>query len=411
MCPVEIGIRPIRGEEIKEFRRTLRTAFGWGEPPEGSEERDARMIDPARMLAAFQDGSMVGVGGAFPFRMTVPGGEASTAGVTQVGVLPTHRRRGILTALMRRLLDDALERGEPLAYLWASEDQIYPRYGYGMASSQGEIELRRDRAAFLDPGAPQGRVRLIELDEALQLVPGIYERARRLIPGMYARSHQWWELRTLYDPPESREGGSRLAVAMWEMEGEAEAYCLYRTHGSWSKGAPTGRLDVIEAIGTSPVATKEIWQFLLGVDLHETIRAWFLPADHPLRFLLAEPRRLKFTLVQNTWLRLIDVKAALEARSYACDGTIVFDVSDRFRPANGGCWRLEASAGAAATERTGGRADLTVSINDLGATYLGGFSFSELAAAGRVQESSPGAAFRADSLFRTPRAPWCPEVF
>ena len=110
------------------------------------------------------------------------------------------------------------------------------------------------------------------------------------------------------------------------------------------------------------------------------------------------------------WLRILDVERALEARSYAAEGTLVLELSDEFVPDNAGTWTLEAGPSGASVSR-GGDAELRLDIRDLASAYLGGFTFGRLAAAGLVEELTPGAIDRADSLFRTPRAPWCPQVF
>lgn len=230
---------------------------------------------------------------------------------------------------------------------------------------------------------------------------------------MLARSPAWWEWRILLDPAEDRHGASALAMAVWE-EGEGAgpaAYALYRSSREWTAGVPRGSLNVIEAMGASPLATREIWRFLLGIDLNEAVRAWLLPADHALRLLVAEPRRLGLTLVDNFWLRLIDVRKALESRAYRGEGSLVLEVADTFLPSNAGRWRLHVSHSRAHVERSRQKAGLRLSVNDLAAAYLGGFTFAQLAAAGRVEGLEPSAVTLADDLFRTARAPWCPEIF
>jgi predicted acetyltransferase len=329
------------------------------------------------------------------------------AGVSVVGVLPSHRRRGILRELMRAQLDDVHARGEPVAYLWASEASIYGRFGYGMASLGGEIELPRDRSAYARPFEPRGRVRLIDRKEALEAIPPIYERVARETPGMFARSRDWWELRALADPEWRRRGGGEMACAVLEVGGAVEAYGLYRLHPAFEHFTSTGRTDVIEALAVSPEATAEIWRFLLDVDWMSRIEAKLLPVDHPLFFLLAEPRRMQFMLSDALWVRLVDVGGALSGRSYLGDDELVLDVTDAFCPWNEGRWRV-APGGA---ERTALAADLRIEVSALGSVYLGGFTFAELARAARVEELRPGALARADALFRGDRAPWCVEIF
>lgn len=407
---MEIEIRPPLPEELRAFIETVETAFYEGVTDDAFEKIE-RYVDPDRMLIAVDGDEMVAGSGAFETSMSIPGGEIPVAAITMIGVVPSHRRRGILRRMMERLFEDAIKRGEPVGVLWASEDVIYQRYGFGLASLQGQIEIDRHRAAFLRDEPPSGRLRIIELDEAAKVLPGVYERVRAEIPGMLSRDREWWEAHRLSDLEEDRHGGGPLQCAILEIEGRAEAYALYRGHEEWTHGMPRGWIRVWEAMGTTPAATKEIWRFLLSLDLADYIRALLLPADHPLPLLLAEPRWLRFQLVDTYWLRTIDVPASLAARSYAGDGSLVIDVKDSFRPANRGRWRLEATGGEGNVTKTRAAPDLRMDVSDLAAVYLGGFSFADLVRAARVEQLRAGAVGIADELFRTARKPWCPEIF
>jgi len=380
--------------------------FGATPKPE-HVERFSRIQPPERLHAAFEDGKAVGGAGAFPFRMTVPGAQIPAAGVTTVGVLPTHRRRGVLTAMMRAQLDDVRERGETISVLWASEDMIYGRYGYGMTSFAGALDLARDRAHFALPSEPVGRVRLVSLEDALGTFPAIYDRVAPETPGMFSRTRDWWEVRRLSDPPERRDGGGEHVRALLEMDGEPAGYAIYRIHMRFEGGVSAGFVNVLESAGVTPLAVREIWRFLLGIDWVASIRADLLPIDHSLLLLLAEPRRMRFRIRDGLWVRLVDLGAALSSRSYAADGAVVFEVADAFCPWNAGSWKLEGGKAA----RTRERADMRLDVSALGSVYLGGFTFAQLARAGRVEELRAGAATRADALFHADRAPWCPEIF
>jgi predicted acetyltransferase len=313
--------------------------------------------------------------------------------------------------MMRVQMDDAHDRGEPVAVLWASEDAIYQRFGYGMASVQGQIDAARDRAAFLRDEGPVGRARLIEVDEAVKVFPTVYDRVCEATPGMYARSPEWWRYHRFRDPEESRRGGGPMWRAVLEIDGAPEAYALYRVFSNWDGGVNTGYTHVEEAIGTSSVATREIWRFLFGVDLMERVKAWLLPPDHPLMLSMTEPTRLRFAQVDTFWLRVVDVPGALEARSYQADGAIVLQVRDGFCSWNDARWRLEVVDGRARVEPADDDPDLVLEVADLAPPYLGAFNFTQLVRAGRVVEQTEGAAARADAMFRTPFAPWCPEIF
>jgi predicted acetyltransferase len=375
-----------------------------------TEERMQRFVDQItleRMHAAWSDGAIVGGAGAFTFNVTVPGGDVPTAGVSVVGVYPTHRRRGVLRALMRAQLDDAHKRGEPLAALWASEEPIYGRFGYGLGSFCGEITLAHEYTAFASAADPAGTVRFLEPEEALEAIPPVFERARLQWPGMFSRDRLWWENREIKDSEERREGAGPKRWIAYEQDGAIEGYAVYRHKPGWDSGSTIAELRVIEALGATPQALRDIWGYLLAVDWKATITASLLPPDHPLFLLLATPRRMRYRMGDSLWVRLVDVGAALSARKYSADGSVVFDVQDDFCAWNQGRWKLDEGVAV----RTDDDADIALSVQSLGSAYLGGVSFAELARAGRVEELKDGALARADALFRWDRHPWCPEIF
>jgi predicted acetyltransferase len=320
-----------------------------------------------------------------------------------VGVLPSHRRRGVLTKLMRRQLADAHERGEPVATLYASEGGIYGRFGYGLASLAGDIELPKEYAVLRDD-EPLGQARLLETEEdVLELLPGIYDRVQAETVGMFTRTPDWWRVRRLAH--RSRQGGQQMRVVL-ELDGKPEAYALYRLRFGARHMVTETTLEISEALGTSPRALSAIWRYLLGIDWVARIDSWWLPLDHPLFQWLREPRRLGFTVVEAVWVRLVDVGAALAARGLR-DGALVLDVRDEFCPWNTARWRVAAGS----VDRTTAEADLRLDVDALGSVYLGGFTFDQLLRAQRLEELKPRAAARADELFRTERQPWCPELF
>src|SRR5581483_3197696 len=230
-APLEV--RRVRSEEeLREAAAAIVHYFGREKPDEEWSDRWLKNFKLERMLAAVDEGgATVGGAGAFSFRMTVPGGTTlPTAGVTLVGVLPTHRRRGILGSMMRAQLDDVHERGEPLAALWASEETIYARYGYGLASLILQFEIQRVHGAFRAGTEHVGSVRFVEPGEAAKLLPPVYDAVQRATPGMLERPASWWEHRLLADPPAFRFGGSPKHFAVLEVDGEPQAYAIYRLH-------------------------------------------------------------------------------------------------------------------------------------------------------------------------------------
>lgn len=392
-------------EELRDALNVISHYFGTENKLEDAE-RFAQWIELERMHAAWDGDRIVGGAGAFSYRTSVPGGEVPAAGVTVVGVLPTHRRRGVLRSLMKEQLEDSRDRGDKMAYLWASEGTIYGRFGYGLASQIGSMSLAREWTSFAQPFTPRGRVRLLEAEEAARIFPPIYEQVRAQRAGMFLRSAAWWETRKLYDDPARRKAGP-LHRALLELDGAPAGYALYRVKQDWQAGSTAGVVTILEAFAPTPEGTRELWRWLLDFDWTSQFAADYLPLDHPLFLLLADPRRLRFAIDDGVWARLIDVAGALSARTYAGDGEIVLEVSDALLPENAGRWRV----GRERTERTSADPDLRLDVANLATVYLGGFGFGDLVRASRAEERTPGAAERADALFHTTVRPWCPEIF
>jgi len=401
-----VDVRPCSSlEELREALAPINHYFGSDATLENAE-RFARWVDLDRMVAARVDGEIVGGAGSMTFDVSVPGGPTvPTAGVTVVGVLPSHRRRGVLNAMMQTLLDDARQRGDAIAALWASEGTIYGRYGYGLAARIGELTLARERTAFAEPFAARGEFRLIDADEAAVAFPGLYEQLRAQRPGLISRNDAWWRTRRLADDPARRQGGP-LSYALLTLDGAPAGYALYRVTQDWRAGASKGTVRIVEAVAPAPEAARELWRWLLDFDWTSRFVAGMLPLDHPLFQLLAEPRRMAFTVNDGISVRLVDVQAALAARAYSGDGEVVLDVSDETAPWNTGRYRVGAGV-----ERTDADADIRLGVAALGSIYLGGFGFADLARGLRLEELRPGAVDRADALFRTTAEPWCAEIF
>jgi predicted acetyltransferase len=391
-----------------EYGRAIGAIGQYFNPPPDAErlERFPQTLPHDRMHAAFEDGEIVGGAGAFPFELSVPGGSLHCAGVTAVGVHPTHRRRGVLRAMMDAQLRDVHERGEPIAALWASEETIYGRFGYGIASWAGELRIPHEWDAFAEPLELAGTTRFVTPEEAFELFPPIYDAVRRERPGMTSRSDAWWKDRQLRMPEDEASAPRRFVVL--ELEGEPQAYASYRTHFSFDGGSASSRLAVLEALGSTPHATAAIWRFLLDVDWMALVELEHAPPDHPLFLLLAAPRRARYRMGDGLWVRLVDVPAALSGRAYGGDGgPLVLEVRDAVCEWNDGRWRLQGGA----CERTDEEPDLVLDVAALGSAYLGAVSFTQLRDALRVEELRDGAIARADALFAWRPLPWCPEIF
>lgn len=405
-------IRPISGQEFPEFYRTLADAFG-NDVHEADRSEDMAVFEPERSLAAFEQDTIVATAAAFTRELTLPGRSVPVAAVTMVGVAPTHRRQGLLTALMRRQLTDLFEnRHEPVAALWASEAPIYGRFGYGLAARHAVLTGHTRRMA-LRPGTDLGstRMRQVTVAELPMLVGDLWDRLRRRRVGWLDRPGRWWEYQTA-DPEHRRGGAGALRAAVCaQADGEIAGYCLYRIRADWQPSGPHHRVEVRELAAATPPAYAAVWSFLLGLDLVRQIRAPYRPVDEPLQHLVSDARSVELALGDNLWVRTVDVGRALSARCYAGEVDVVFDVVDDFCPWNAGRWRLTGGPQGAECHRTVDPADLALTSTELGAALLGGTSLTVLAAAGRVRELRRGTVAAVGGAFGTDRAPWCPEVF
>ena len=411
---MDYEIRPVTGDEFADFRRADDAAFGWY-PSDEDIEADRAQFEPDRSLAVFDAGRIVGTAAAFSFELTLPGFTiVPVAGVTAVGVLPTHRRRGILRALMERQLEDVRARGESMAVLTASESLIYGRFGYGLATSVMGIDIDPRHGAFARPVEQRGPGRLTLLDhQALkEVAPVVYDRARRRQPGALNRGPERWDA-IMRSPAKPMDGASALfCVAHESAPGQVDGLALYRVRSQWTDGIAGGTLLLREIFAAAPEVYAALWQYLLGVDLITTIQCSNRPVDEPLRWLLADPRRLRVTrLTDDLWLRVVDVPAALSARRYGATDSLVLELSDPFLPRNAGRYELDGGPDGASCRPTTADPDFALDVADLGAIFLGGVSPTALARVGRVAEERPGALHRADALFASDRAPYCGAGF
>jgi predicted acetyltransferase len=356
-----------------------------------------------------EDGRYVATAGAFSFDLTLPGGiTAPAAGVTWVGVLPTHRRRGILNAMMSHQLDDVAGRGEPFAVLTASEAAIYGRYGYGVASRWTDVEIDLRKSAFAVPFADTGRIRLVPKDEAKKIQPVLFDEYRRTRPGEVSRNDGFWEL-IFRDRQTHRDGASPHFHAIHEnAAGEADGYARYRVKQNWDTG---NIVHLVELVAHDQDVEAALFRYLFDIDLASKARLRRRPLDDPLQWRLHNWRAYETKAVHDwLWLRIVDVASGLAARRYETGGSLVLEVVDGFRPANAGTYRLEGGPDGATCERTDADADITLDVRALGAAFLGTVELRTLARAGLVT-GAPDAIKRADALFASTPAPFCSTPF
>lgn len=408
---MEYEIRNITEEELGAYSEQLARTFGHDFNPEHLEARK-QTFEFDRNLAVFDAGKIVGTAGIYTFQMNVPGGNAlGCAGVTMVTVRSTHRRKGVLTALMRKQLHDVRDRGEPLAALWASEASIYGRFGYGTAIQDMELKLPREWSDLRFAPESPGRVRLVDGDEARATWPGTWERAGRDVPGWVTRTPEWWEIRIFRDHKDWRDGFTANYYAQYEdTTGEVRGLARYRLKQDWGSGLPNATLRIEEMATETPEAYAGLWRFITGVDLVGTIAWESASVDEPLYWMLADSRRLERRSVDSIWLRLVDIEGALSGRRYSAEGRIVFGVRDEFLPWCDGTFELEGGPDGAVCRATNAEPEVRLSAADLAALYLGGARLETLRRAGRV-EGTGGSVGRADVMFAASRAPYCAEHF
>ncbi|WP_427890442.1 GNAT family N-acetyltransferase [Kribbella sp. GL6] len=413
-----IEIRPVTPAEVVDYLRVLPYVNGFPqEEPEPSAwyagsaawppqvpktaadlERYAAELqaDWFRPQAAFVDGKIAGGSAIVSVQLTVPGGrQVALGGVTSTAVLPTYRRRGLLRKIMAAMLDDCRERGEFLAGLSASEGSIYGRYGFSPATFQHRWEVRRTDVAFRDDFTDPRRLELVDAGTAAEVWPVLHEQVRAERVGEISPLPGKWD--GLDGLPADGSGPGHHLVHR-DVSGAVDGAAIFRL--PWSPGpAQAGvlRVEAFEALTAD--AYRALWGLLLDFDLTKRVVAARRPVDEPLRWMLTNPRALKLTRTRdNLWLRILDVPAALEARTYAATDALVLEVESAR-------WLLDAGpdgAGCTATDRA---ADLTLGMNELGSLYLGGVRASEFAYSRRVVEHTPGAVSRLDAMLRPDRAP------
>ena len=399
-------LEPIRADEVPALLDAIHAAF-LHDMDQEEAALDVKVIEPERTLVAREDGRVIATAAVLTRELTLPGAVVPVAAVSLVGVAPGYRRRGLLSAMMRRQLADVRDAGEAVAALWASEAAIYGRFGYGSATRQATLEVRT-REARLRPDVEraEGAPEIMLAADAKERLAPIHEAMRTRRPGMLSRSGAWWDL-CLHDPERERDGAGRLRAAVL---GDAGSN-VYAFKEGWGSGGPQGELRVRELVATTPAAAAALWAFVLELDLVRRATWETAPADEPLRHMLDNQRAVSTQLSDALWVRLVDVPRALAARTYAAPFDVVIGVADEVCPWNAGRHRLSWDGERAACEPALAEPDIELTAAELGAAYLGGTTLLDLAAAGRVRERSPGSLRAASVAFRGAAEPWCPETF
>ena len=394
-------------------------AFSFTYPAEALEMMQF-VAEPGRSVGVRHGTDLVGMHASFEGTLAVPGGSVPAAGLTWVGVHPGHRRRGIANAMLTTHLRRTAERGEPVSVLFAAEPEIYGRYGYGLAATNVDVALGRGVALRDVPGAESLTCSLerVDADRHREVVADLLARSAR--PGHFTPTHDAHLTNHLTDIPAFRDGAEARRIAIVrDADGAPRAFCLFRRKEDWGPAGPNGTVRTSLWAALDGPANRALWSTLADLDLMGTVKVGMLPTDAPLLQQLVNLRSASLRTSDNIWVRLVDVPAALAARSYAVDVDVVLDVTDALLPENAGRWRVRGGPEGAEVTRSDDAdtgADLSLHVRELGAAYLGGPSLAALAAAGLVTVSSNGpggaaALAQASTAFTTTVAPVCSWVF
>lgn len=395
---------------VDEYLAAVMRGFhGDVKPEEWGPVRAA--LEPERNFGFTADGRWIATTGAFTRTMVVPGGTVPTGAVTVVTVAPAFRRRGLLRRMMTHQLEEIAAAGtEPVALLWASEAAIYGRFGYGETLQRLRLS-GSTRALVFTPGVDfgSGSVGEVERAEFLPVAARLREGWLAERPGALSRADAWWGFR-LDDPVARRHGASAYRFVLhYAGDGAPDGYAYFRVKEDGPQGG--AEVDVVEIDAASTPAYASLWRFLLSLDLVRSFRRHDSPADEPLRLLVTDPRAITAEIIDGTYVRLVDVPAALDTRRYAVEVDLTLDVTDALLPQNEATFRLRGGPDGAEVERTRRTPDVSLGVRELGAVYLGGISPATLRRAGLITEHTPGALARMAAAFAGDRLPYCNDYF
>ena len=407
----DITIRPVTTDEYPAFVTAFMEGFSADLQAKDQPEHMLHTLPPERTLAAFDGDTMVGTFGGFDLRLTVPGGTVKMEGTTVVTVFPTHRRMGLLNAMMSDHLDNAVANGYPVAGLWASDSGIYGRHGYGIATYAMTRSMDGPLVDFRED-IEIDRVRRITLEQAAEVLPPVFDAVCTDTPGMFARDDVWWTYEALLDEDWMKRGRTAKRIVVHDGPDGPDGYAVYRQKGSEADdGHANGEVLVIELIAATPIAKASLWSYIAKIDGCPKVKLWNVAVDDDVLMMVREPRRITATNVYDAlWIRVLDVEAALSSRTYEEDGTLVFGIADSYRPALGGSFRLAVTDGVGTCQRTDSPAAIDMDVDVLGALYLGGGDAASYRAAGRIRGSQEDTDLL-QRMFRTLKAPWCDQVF
>lgn len=404
-----ISLRTITDVEVDAFVRAAGYGFAdrWEPPaPDGWP-----YAETDRAIVAVDGDDMVATGRNYGLELTLPGGGIVAAGgVSAITTRPTHRRQGLLRAVMRWLVNDSVERGEVVSMLTASEGGIYGRFGYGIATRISSVAVERHLTTLIPPPSTT-TVRMVEPDVGITIARPLFDQIRRTRVGAVSRPDAWW--RDEWAPSIAVAPRRRFDVVV-EIDGQPVGYALYVVTGEWTGGHTQKVVDVRDFMAASDDAEHALWNYLLHIDQTVAMRSWNTPSDSSLPWLLSDPRQCRTEGVRDfLWLRPVDTQRLLGERSYGHDGELTLEVTDPFLGLEStiGRFRVSSRGGVAACVRTDGEPDLTMDAATLGAVALGGVAPSVLVRARRMTARDEASVGTADAMFRAEREPFASTWF
>lgn len=403
---------PDRSSALKAILEMDETAFGESANYDDIDSPIFEVFDDDRMFVATDGDEIIGTGANVTLTTSAPGGSLPSAGVTFIGVRPTHRRRGVMSQMLATLHADGLQRNEPVAVLWSADAAIYGRFGYGVATQRVSVEIPHAHAALLDaPDDPGLRLRMIDSADDYALIAPVYqhvEAGRGGVLGLDETSNR----RQVYDPPQYRDGATPVKTVVAEDANGVRGYLRYGLKASWPSGRHAeGTVMLYRLMSTDTAAHAALWRYCLSIDLMTKTSCWNVPVDDPVLTWLEQSRQTSRQLTDGLWLRILDLPEALARRTYSRDIAVTVEVVDSRMPANAGTWRLDVGAEGATCVRTDAPPDLTMNIRSLASALLGGPALQSHGDAGWITEHTEGALAATSAAFTAARPPFCPYVF
>lgn len=413
----ENRIRVDRATDPERYLATDHTVW-FAEVPAVSTEEQLIGLPEDQRFAADVDGSepgtYPGIYGVFPLTLAVPGPGAGArqvacAGLSWVGVHPDHRRKGVLSAMLRHHFEQVHEEeGTHVSALHASEPAIYGRHGYGLASLEMEVSLGRGTtltAPDLDGAAAAVTTQLATVSD-----PDVPKRMRECHlasaglgsvvgeAGYYAR--------VCHQLPEHLRNKEPWRVLFARRDGVDVGFAMFRRTHKWERARPSGEMSVWALVG-DPAAQLALLRRLVDFDLIGAVKVGTVGVDDPLLLWVGGPRSTSDVATYDSlWVRLVDLAEALQERAWSAPCDVVVEVEDTAAPWNDGSWRIRADdAGEATVERTTAESDVRLRVEALGGAYLGGGNLVALQRAGLVAERRRGAVAELWRAMRTEVSP------